>query len=72
MEMSSFNRLEEKIEGFLARLNEYKEENARLRELLAEKERELGELHQKVDDQDQERNQVRQRIEQLVLKLESY
>ena len=72
MEMSAFNRLEEKIEGFLARLNEYKEENAQLRELLAEKERELGELHQKVDNQDQERNQVRQRIEQLVLKLESY
>jgi len=72
MEITAFNRLEEKIEGLLGRLEDYRNQVTRLKEQLAQKDKEIEELNQLLAEQDQERTEVRQRIEQLVLKLESY
>ncbi len=65
MEVSAFNRLEQKIEELLSRLVDLKEENADLRRALAERDQRLQEL-------EAERSQVRSRIEQLVQKIENY
>ncbi len=72
MEVAAFNRLEEKIEAFLVRMEEFKRENSALREQLAAKDEELARLREHLATQDQERTEVRSRIEQLVLKLETY
>lgn len=58
MDIAAFARLEQKIDELLARLEALRGENAELDQLL------------KV--QDGERNEVRQRIEALVQKLDSY
>jgi len=71
MEVSGFNRLEQKLEELLDRLVSLKSENSSLREALAQKERELAELNQRAAAMEAERNQVRQRIESLVEKLET-
>ncbi len=71
MEVSGFNRLEQKLEELLDRLVSLKSENGSLREALAQKERELAELNQRAAAMEAERNQVRQRIENLVEKLEN-
>ncbi len=71
MEVSGFNRLEQKLEELLDRLVSLKSENSSLREALAQKERELAELNQRAAAMEAERSQVRQRIESLVEKLEN-
>lgn len=71
MEVSGFNLLEQKLEELLDRLVSLKSENSSLREALAQKERELTELNQRAAAMEAERNQVRQRIESLVEKLET-
>jgi predicted nucleic acid-binding Zn-ribbon protein len=72
MEVTAFNRLEQKIEDLLNRLAALKDENADLRTALEQKEASLNDLGQQVQTLEQERDDVRGRIEQLVLKLESY
>ncbi len=72
MEVTAFNRLEEKIEELLNRLAALKEENADLRAALNQKEETLSELGQRVHSLEQEREEVRGRIEHLVQRLESY
>ncbi len=71
MDIAAFARLEEKIDQLLGRLETLGRENAELKERLAEKEKEVAELDQLLKVQDGERNEVRQRIEALVQKLES-
>ena len=71
MEVSGFNRLEQKLEELLDRLVSLKRENSSLREALALKERELAELSQRTAGMEAAREQVRQRIESLVEKLET-
>lgn len=72
MEVTAFNRLEQKIEELLNRLAALKDENADLRAALSQKEENLNGLGQQVHSLEQERDEVRGRIEQLVQKLESY
>ncbi len=72
MEVTAFNRLEQKIEELLNRLAALKDENADLRAALNQKEESLNDLGQRVHSLEQERDDVRGRIEQLVQKLESY
>lgn len=72
MDIAAFARLEEKVDQLLGRLEELKGENARLKDALAEKDKEVAELDQLLKVQDGERNEVRQRIENLVRKLESF
>jgi cell division protein ZapB len=72
MEVTAFNRLEQKIDDILNQLDEQRRLNSELREQLAVKERRVAELEEQNSAQDQEKEEVRQRIEQLVLKLETY
>jgi cell division protein ZapB len=72
MEVTAFNRLEQKIDDILNQLDEQRRLNSELREQLAVKERRVAELEELSSTQDQEKEEVRQRIEQLVLKLETY
>lgn len=72
MEVSAFNRLEQKIEELLNRLGSLKEENQKLRAELEEQQRRASELTELKDGLEQERSQVRQRIEGLVQRLEEY
>ena len=72
MEVAAFARLEAKIEDLLNRLNSLKAENADLKGRLDEKEKEANELGELMAAQDAEREDVRKRIESLVLKLENY
>lgn len=72
MDIAAFARLEEKVDQLLGRLETLSGENAQLKEHLAEKEKEVAELDQLLKVQDGERNEVRQRIEALVQKLDSY
>lgn len=71
MDIAAFARLEQKIDDLLARLEALRGENAELKTRLAEKDKEVAELDQLLKVQDGERNEVRQRIEALVQKLES-
>jgi cell division protein ZapB len=72
MEVTAFNRLEQKIEELLNRLAALKDENADLRGALSQKEESLNSLGQQVNSLEQERDEVRGRIEHLVQKLEGY
>lgn len=72
MDIAAFARLEQKIDDLLARLEALRGENAELKTRLAEKDKEVAELDQLLKVQDGERNEVRQRIEALVQKLESF
>jgi cell division protein ZapB len=72
MDIAAFARLEQKIDDLLARLEALRGENAELQTRLAEKDKEIAELDQLLKVQDGERNEVRQRIEALVQKLESF
>lgn len=72
MEVAAFARLESKIEELLARLGAVQAENQDLKGKLEEKEKEVAELGELLATQDAERDQVRQRIENLVQKLENY
>ena len=71
MDLSAFNRLEEKIEELLERLNALGEENALIRSRLEEKDKEVAELQELLEAQDTERDQVRNRVEQLLAKLDT-
>lgn len=72
MDIEAFARLEEKVDQLLGRLEALKGENTQLKDRLAEKEKEVAELDQLLKVQDGERSEVRQRIEALVEKLESF
>jgi predicted nuclease with TOPRIM domain len=72
MDITAFARLEQKIDELLGRLEALRGENAELQTRLAEKDKEVAELDQLLKVQDGERNEVRQRIEALVQKLESF
>jgi predicted nuclease with TOPRIM domain len=72
MDIAAFARLEQKIDELLARLEALRGENAELQTRLAEKDKEVAELDQLLKVQDGERHEVRQRIEALVNKLESF
>lgn len=71
MDLSTFKILETKIEELLDRLRTLKQENSDIRGQLEEKEREVAELNQMLSAQDAERDQVRQRVEGLLAKLET-
>ncbi|MEW5911453.1 MAG: cell division protein ZapB [Thermodesulfobacteriota bacterium] len=71
MDLSTFKTLETKIEELLNRLKALKQENDEVRGRLEEKEREVAELTQLLSVQDAERDQVRERVEGLLAKLES-
>jgi len=71
MEITAFARLEQKIEELLGRLASFKSENAELKSRLEAKDKELADLNELLSVQEAERNEVRQRIETLVNKLES-
>ena len=71
MDLSSFARLEKKIEELLERLKELGSENAELRGRLEEKEIEVNELNELLSAQDAERDQVKDRVEQLLAKLDT-
>lgn len=71
MDLSTFKTLETKIEELLNRLKALKQENDEVRRRLEEKEREVAELTQLLSVQDAERDQVRERVEGLLAKLES-
>lgn len=70
MEIAVFARLEQKVEALLERLAALKEENSELMKLYNEKDSEATELKRQLAAQEAEREQVRQRIENLVAKLE--
>ena len=53
MEVAAFERLEEKIDSLLTRLQETREENQRLRDQLQEREAQVAELSQKVEGHQQ-------------------
>jgi chromosome segregation ATPase len=71
MEVTGFNLLEQKLEELINRLVTLKEDNARLRGELADKDRKINELDKLNSSLESERGQVRQRIQGLVEKLEA-
>ncbi len=71
MDLSTFNNLESKIEELLDRLRALKQENSEIRGGLAEKDREIAELNDLLSAQDEERDQVRARVEGLLAKLDT-
>jgi cell division protein ZapB len=71
MDTSTFARLEQKIEELLGRLSALKSENVEMKSRLEAKDKELADLNELLSVQEAERNEVRQRIETLVNKLES-
>ena len=71
MDLSVFNRLEQRVEELLARLRDVGQENVELRGRLEEKDRELAEMMELAGEAEAERNQIRQKVEQLLGKLET-
>jgi septal ring factor EnvC (AmiA/AmiB activator) len=71
MDLSVFNQLEQRVEELLARLRDVGQENAELRSRLEEKDRELSEMMELASEAEAERNQIRQKVEQLLGKLET-
>jgi septal ring factor EnvC (AmiA/AmiB activator) len=71
MDLSVFNQLEQRVEELLARLRDVGQENADLRSRLEEKDRELSEMMELASEAEAERNQIRQKVEQLLGKLET-
>lgn len=71
MEVTGFNLLEQKLEELINRLVALKEDNARLRGELADKDRKINELDKLNSSLESERGQVRQKIQGLVEKLEA-
>lgn len=71
MDLSVFNRLEQRVEELLARLKDVGQENVELRGRLEEKDRELAEMMELAGEAEAERNQIRQKVEQLLGKLET-
>ena len=71
MDLSVFNRLEQRVEELLARLRDVSQENVELRGRLEEKDRELAEMMELAGEAEAERNQIRQKVEQLLGKLET-
>jgi len=72
MELSSFSRLEQKIEELLNQLVSLREENAELHRAIEERDQRLNEQSQRLSELESEREGVRGRIEQLVQRLETY
>ena len=72
MDGTAFNRLEERIEALLNRMVALKAENHQLSEQLRQSERKVAELTQLNASFEQERQEVRQRVEGLVERLESH
>ncbi len=72
MEINAFARLEQKVEELLGKVRALRTENAEMSSRLEAKDKELADLNELLSLQESERNEVRQRIEQLVEKLESY
>jgi cell division protein ZapB len=72
MEVTAFSRLEQKVEELLNQLVALREENAELHNALNEREGRIAELTQQAQGLENERDEVRGRIERLVEKLESY
>jgi uncharacterized coiled-coil DUF342 family protein len=71
MDLSTFNNLESKIEELLDRLRALKQENGEIRGGLTEKDKEIAELNELLAAQDEERDQVRARVEGLMAKLDT-
>ena len=71
MDISTFNNLESKIEELLDRLRALKQENGEIRGGLTEKDKEIAELNELLAAQDEERDQVRARVEGLLAKLDT-
>lgn len=71
MDLSVFNQLEQRVEELLTRLRDVGQENAELRGRLEEKDRELTEMMELASEAEAERNQIRQKVEQLLSKLET-
>ncbi len=71
MDFSVFNQLEQRVEELLTRLKDVGQENAELRGRLEEKDRELAEMMELAGEAEAERNQIRQKVEQLLAKLET-
>lgn len=71
MELAAFQRLEDKIDKLLRRLESLKSENNNYKQQLAIRDGEVAELKGLVASRESEREQVRDRIEQLIGRLES-
>ncbi|KIX14627.1 cell division protein ZapB [Dethiosulfatarculus sandiegensis] len=71
MEVTAFERLEQKIEHVLGKMEAQTEEIAELKNRLSEKENTISDLELQLEEMKQQKSEVRGRIEMLVQKLET-
>lgn len=71
MEIEAFERLEQKIEALITRVETLRRQNQDLQQAVEQKDQELNEVKELLSIQDSERDQVRLRLEALVEKIES-
>jgi FtsZ-binding cell division protein ZapB len=66
MDGPDFNKLAEKIDRLLAQLDELAQENQKLKQEAAERDRIVRELKEKAAVYEQERGQIRERVNALI------
>lgn len=72
MELAAFKRLEEQIDRLLGKLETLKSANQRLTQKVESQAGEINELKELISSREAQREQVRDRIEMLIGKLESF
>ncbi|MBF0529733.1 MAG: cell division protein ZapB [Deltaproteobacteria bacterium] len=72
MELAKFDQLGQRIEALLARLDEMARAKEDLGHRLEEKDREISALNEKVTAYEQERIQVRTRVDELLGRIDQY
>ena len=72
MELQRFEQLGQKLEALLTRVEALGRANAEQRRILEGKEKELQELHGKLATLEEERDQVRVKVDELLDRIDSY
>ena len=71
-QLSHFERLAQKVENLLAKYRELSETNKRLESLLREKEEEINSLRQAGLAREQERVQVRDKVDNIIARIDRF
>jgi len=71
MELKHFERLEAKVQELINACSSAKQENERLREVIAQKDGDISALREKLENASKDRSLITERVEALLNKIEN-